>query len=102
MTEKEFIRLLAKKAGITITDARMILSALVEVINTCVQDREPFTILNLGTLGFTKVKARRVKGNPNFLDGADREYPEAEKVFFHLSNGLKKLMKNSKKQEEVS
>jgi nucleoid DNA-binding protein len=97
MTQEEFFRKIAEKAGISYKDGELVMNAFVTLVEQCVQDREPFTILNFGSLEFGKFKARRVRGNPNFLDGKDKEYPETEKLFFHISSNLKKLMKSTKK-----
>lgn len=97
MTQEEFFRAIAEKAGISYRDGELVMNAFIEVVQKCVEEREPFTILNFGSLEFGKFKARHVKGNPNFLDGKDKDYPETEKAFFHLSSNLKTIMKQSKK-----
>ena len=97
MIQEEFFRAIAEKADISYKDGERVMSAFVEMVQKCVEEREPFTILNFGSLEFGKFKARKVRGNPNFLDGKDKEYPETEKLFFHLSSNLKSIMKQSKK-----
>jgi nucleoid DNA-binding protein len=96
MTQEEFFRKIAEKAQISYKDGELVMNAFVEIVQQCVREREPFTILNFGSLEFAKFKERRVKGNPNFLDGKDKDYPETTKMFFKLSSNLKKLIKTKK------
>jgi nucleoid DNA-binding protein len=93
MTQDEFIRVLAHNADFTIQDTQHFIDALVKTVNGCVESRDGFMIQNFGVLEFGKVKERTVHSK---LLG-DNIFPEAEKVYFHLSNNLKKVMKNSKK-----
>jgi nucleoid DNA-binding protein len=97
MTQDEFYRKIADKSDITLSGVEEVMGAFVETFQECVSERQSFIIQNIGVLEFSKVKARTIKGNPNFLDGQDKEYPETERVFFHLSNNLKSLFRNSKK-----
>jgi len=101
MNTDDFIRAIGKKTGYTIGDCNEFLCAFINVINDCVKEREEVKIVNFGVLSFAKVKARTVKGNPNFLDGKDKEYKETEKMFLRLSQTLKKLLKETKKQEVI-
>jgi nucleoid DNA-binding protein len=96
MIQEEFFRAIAEKAGISYKDGELVMNAFVDVVQQCVQEREPFIILNFGSLEFAKFKERKVKGNPNFLDGKDKVYPETTKMYFKLSGNLKKLMKGKK------
>ena len=92
MTENDFVRMVATNAKFNYVDAEVFFAALEKSINECVEKRESFKILNFGVLEFSKVKARK----SSKLLGS-KELPETERIYFHLSNNLKKLMKNSKK-----
>ena len=97
MNETDFIRLVASYGQFSLADTRLFFEALDKAILASVESRDGFTIQNFGSLEFGKFKARKVKGNPNFLDGKDKDYPETEKAFFRISTNLKKLMKSTKK-----
>ena len=101
MNTDDFIRAIGKKTGYTRGDCDAFLNAFINVINDCVKEREEVKIVNFGVLSFAKVKARTVKGNPNFLDGKDKQYEETEKMFLRISHTLKDLLKETKKQEVV-
>ena len=96
MNETDFIRLVAKHADFSIADTRLFFEALEKAIYECVGERDGFSIQNVGSLEFGKFKERKVKGNPNFLDGKDKIYPETTKIFFKISSNLKKLIKTKK------
>jgi nucleoid DNA-binding protein len=89
MNANKFLRLVAKKADVTITDTELIFSALLEAINECVQNKEPFTIRNFGTMDFSKRKAWKVHSK---MFG-DREFPEVPIMFFRISTNLKRNFK---------
>ena len=97
MTQEELFRAISEKAGISYKDGELVMNAFVDIVQQCVQEREPFTILNFGSLEFAKFKARHVVGNPNFLDGKDKDYPETTKIYFRISNSLKQILKNTQK-----
>jgi nucleoid DNA-binding protein len=97
MNETDFIRLVAKHSDFSIIDSKRFFDALEKAIYELVENHEGFTIQNVGVMEFAPFKARKVKGNPKFLDGKDKEYPETIKMFFRISNNLKKKLKQSKK-----
>jgi nucleoid DNA-binding protein len=88
--------LVASYGQFSLADTRLFFEALDKAILASVESRDGFTIQNFGSLEFGKFKARKVKGNPNFLDGKDKDYPETTKMFFKLSSNLKKLIKTKK------
>ena len=96
MNETDFIRLVASYGQFSLADTRLFFEALDKAILASVESRDGFTIQNFGSLEFGKFKARKVKGNPNFVDGKDKDYPETTKMFFKLSSNLKKLIKTKK------
>jgi nucleoid DNA-binding protein len=95
MNANDFIRLVSKKADITITDTELFMNALVEAVNECVKNKESFTILNFGTLDFSERKSWSVKSR---MFG-DKTFPKVQTMFFRLSVNLKKLFKDSNKTE---
>jgi nucleoid DNA-binding protein len=95
MNANKFLRLVAKKADVTITDTALIMDAIIQSINECVINKESFTILNFGTMDFSKRKAWKVHSK---MFG-DREFAEVPTMFFRLSVNLKRLFKQSNKIE---
>jgi nucleoid DNA-binding protein len=88
MTETEFYRKIAEKSGITYSGVEEVMNAFVEVFRESVQKRQSFVITNIGSLGFSKVKKRQ----SSKLLGS-KTLPETDRVFFHLSTHVKKLLK---------
>jgi nucleoid DNA-binding protein len=93
MTYDEFLRKVAHNADITIQDTELFMNALIKSFEECVRDRESFNIVNVGVLDFAKVKARSVHSK---LLG-DNNFPETEKIYFRISQNLKKILKSTKK-----
>jgi nucleoid DNA-binding protein len=99
MEQNEFIRLVSKQAGFSISDTKIFFDALGKAVEECVKEHEPFIVQNFGTLDFSEWKERVVKNTPDKpnLFGEEKVFPPTEKMYFRFSQNLKKIFKQSKK-----
>lgn len=90
MNKDEFVRLLAKKTGLTLGDTRIVLSEIIDIFASCVENRDELHIRGLGHLVYPVMKLHR-RGN---MKAGEVEEIEGEKPFakFYLSRNLKDLM----------
>ena len=87
----DFVTLIAKKARFTKEDVKIILDAIVEIFEDCVQDSIVLKIRSLGKLYYSKVPARTIS---QFTDKfgqthEEKSLPESRKVIFKLSRNIR-------------
>jgi len=90
MTQKDLVKNIVKKTGLSNKEAKMALESVVETIKESLLKKEPVKIHNFGVFKIVKRKARKSKLHNKIYDIPARYAPEVS-FSSHLKNKIHKL-----------
>lgn len=98
MTYKELVKSIAKKTGNSEAEINRVMRAMAEVVMDAVEKKSEVTLIGIGKIRYSKMKART---GYSVLNQEFEEYPECYRLMFHFGKYIKDILRENKRFDKV-